>query len=487
VRLAGVFGDRMVLQRDRPIAVWGRADPGEAVKVSFHGATATATADAEGRWKVVFGPFLASGDREMVVEGKNRVAILAAVGDLWLCSGQSNMGFPLRAAADAEKELADAADPRLRLYTVPARVAGEPQEEVAGQWQVCAPDTARDFSAVAYFFGRCLREHEGIPVGLVHASWGGTPAESWVRPRALADHPHLRPILAAWDEAMAAAPRGKTEFEAALAAWQVQAEAARKAGLPSPRRPAPPLGPDHPFRPGALFHGMVAPLAPMSFAGVIWYQGESNAGRAEQYRTLFPALIADWRAAFDRPHLPFLFVQLASFGPVVAEPGESAWAELRDAQRLALQLPATAMAVAVDIGDPADIHPRNKREVGRRLALAARALRGEDVVGSGPLYESHARDGERIVVRFRHAAGLAARDGDPLLGFTVAGPDRRFHRAHAVVAGDTVTVWHPRVNDPQAVRYAWADSPVCNLVNGAGLPASPFRTDDWPGVTAGRR
>ncbi|MHC4670466.1 MAG: sialate O-acetylesterase [Planctomycetota bacterium] len=484
VTLAGIFGDDMVLQQDAVLAIWGRAAPGERVRVTLAGRTARTEADADGRWRVELGPFRASAGRTLTVAGRNRITLhRVCIGEVWLCSGQSNMQWPVRRSAHADREIAGARDPRLRLYTVPRHVAGEPREDVQGKWAVCGPETVASFSAVAYFFGRRLRADLKIPVGLIHASWGGTPAEAWTSRAALEAAPVLRPILERWDRTLAAWPAKRAAHEARLEAWQQQAEAARAAGTKPPPRPRAPPGPDHPHRASGLFHGMIAPLRPFAIRGVIWYQGESNAGRAEQYQTLFPTLIRDWRRAWGRGDFPFLYVQLANFRAVVTEPGESAWAELRDAQRHALAEPNTAMAVAVDIGEARDIHPKNKQEVGRRLALAAQALayagarpRQEKVVFSGPLYESHAVRGREVVVRFRHVGGgLAARDGDALRGFAVAGADRRFLRAQA------------RLERPVAVRYAWADNPVCNLINAEGLPASPFRTDDWPGVTAGKR
>ena len=496
VVLADLFSELVVLQRQKRIPIWGRADPGEGVAVTFQGQTASTTTGRDGRWRVEIGPFEALAARPLTVTGKNTIRIERVfVGEVWVCSGQSNMAFSVQRSEGAQEELEGLVNPRLMLYTVKRRVAGEPQESAGGRWVRASPETVAKFSAVAYYFGKRLRSTLAIPVGLIHSSWGGTPAEAWTRRETLARDPVLRPIVERWDRALAEGPQREQAWKRSLDRWKQQAEAARAAGRPAPRRPRPPLGPNHPHRASGLFDGMIAPVIPFAIRGAIWYQGESNAGRAEQYRTLFPAMIRDWRAAWGQGDFPFYFVQLANFRPIVTEPGDSAWAELRDAQRFALKEKNTAMAVTIDIGAADDIHPRNKREVGRRLALAALANLYREELGdkpvpveAGPLYESHRRKGNRLVVRFRFVGGgLRTRNGDPLSGFTIAGKKMRFLQAQARIEGDTVVVWHPRLKRPAAVRYAWADNPVCNLVNAEGLPASPFRTDDRPGLTAGKR
>jgi len=478
VSLPSLFGDHMVVQRDRPVPVWGTADPGEEVTVAFADQTVTTKADADGRWRVDLAPVGATAGRTLRVNGLVLEDVCA--GDVWICSGQSNMEMPVARALNAAAEIAASDDPRLRLFTVRHRVADAPAEDVAGEWTAAGPQTVGPFSAVAYFFGRELRRELGVPIGLVHTSWGGTPGEAWMREAALADDPALAPIAARWKEALTDWTSKQRAYARAVAEWKRAVDEAQKGGGALPPRPARPPGPHDPNRPAGLWNAMVAPLVPFAIRGVIWYQGEANAGRAEQYASLFPALIRDWRAAWGQGDFPFLYVQLAGFRPPVADPGESEWAELREAQRLALALPATGMAVAIDIGDAGDIHPRNKQEVGRRLALA---LRGE----CGPLYRDHEIAGGKVVVRFDHADGLRAKGDDPLTGFAIAGADRKWRWAHGRVEGQTVVLWHPRIPEPAAVRYDWANSPLGNLENGAGLPASPFRTDDWPLVTAGRR
>ena len=488
VTLHGLFGDHMVLQRDAKVPIWGRADPGEEVKVVFRGQVRAATADDQGRWRVELGPLDATAGRKLHVQARNRITLKGVcVGDVWICSGQSNMAWPVKAAANAQEEIRRSDDPKLRLFTVPHRVSGEPLADVTGRWVAAEPATVPSFSAVAFYFGAELRRVYGVPVGLIHTSWGGTPAEAWTREATLRKDEVLLPIVERWEDAMRDWPAQRKVFLERLRKWQEKARAARAAGKKPPRRPRPPRGPAHPWRASGLFNAMIAPLLPFAIRGAIWYQGESNAGRAEQYRRLFPAMIRDWRAAWGAGDFPFLFVQLANFRARKPEPAESDWAELRDAQALALGEPNTGMAVAIDIGEAGNIHPRNKQEVGRRLALAARVVaHGEkDVVSSGPRLARCAFEGANVVAEFDQQ--LVTSDQGPPKGFAIAGRDRVFHWADPQVLGRRVTFSCPAVPEPVALRYAWADNPLGNVVNGQGLPAPPFRTDDWPGLTAGNR
>jgi len=461
VSLPAVFGEHMVLQRGRDVPVWGRAAPGERVEVEFAGQKREATADGQGRWCVHLEPLEAGGPHVLAVRGKNAIALRdVVVGEVWICSGQSNMAFTLSAARDAEKELAAADFPGIRLLTVPRRPVEEPQEDFGGRWAACSPKTARAFSAVGYFFGRDLHRELGVPVGLISTSFGGTPAEAWTSEEALRREPALKPLLKRWEQAVAR-ERGDPEGKSRLS----------------------------PHRPANLFNGMVAPLVPFAIRGAVWYQGESNAPRAVQYRTLFPAMIRDWRARWGQGDFPFYFVQLANFRAARAEPGESAWAELREAQWMTMkEVPKTGMAVIIDIGDAKDIHPKNKQDVGKRLAAWALSHDyGRDVPFSGPLFREMRRKGGRFHLFFDHAdGGLVARGGGALKGFAVAGRDRKFHWVDAEIVGDQVVVKAGGIRHPVAVRYAWADNPECNLFNGAGFPASPFRTDDWPLSTEGK-
>jgi sialate O-acetylesterase len=485
VRLDPLFTDGAVLQRDLPVRVAGHAPPGASVHVSIAGADAPARADADGRFAVFLAPLPAGGPFTLAVRAEGAMPVELReilVGEVWLCSGQSNMEWPMRAQKDAPDAWQSARDPELRLFRVPRRAVLEPATDCAARWEPCTPESAKEFSAVAHAFGSALRARLGVPVGLVESAFGGTRAEAWTRPPALAGNPVLEPILAHWRQVAERWPDARREHERALAEWTAKSNG----GGEATPRPRPPVAPDSQHAPGTLFFGMVAPLTRFTFRGVIWYQGESNAQRAEQYATLFPAMIRDWRDAFGQGDLPFLFVQLANFRP--GEP-QVAWAELRDAQRRTLgALPNTAMAVAIDLGEAGDIHPGRKGEIGRRLSLAARALcYGErELVWSGPLY-SHLRvEGPRAVVWFDHAGGglVAAGAAGALRGFEVAGADREFVPADAVIDGRTVVVSSDAIAAPVAVRYSWAADPDGNLTNVEGLPASPFRTDGWPGVTA---
>jgi len=490
VKLPTLLSDNMVLQRDREVPLWGTADAEEPITVTLGDQQVTTTTNREGRWTVKLPPRPAGGPFELTIAGKNTITLKnVLVGEVWVASGQSNMEWPVGASANAPQEIAAANFPQIRYFGVQHTVAGQPQSGVNGSWVECSPATVAGFSAVAYFFGRELHQTLGVPVGLIKSAWGGTPAEAWISRSGLESEPALKPLLERWDyaclQALEEHARSVDRYFQQITQWVQEAQ---QSGSPSPMPSAPGLPGTltSPWRASGLYNGMIAPLIPYAIRGAIWYQGESNAGRAYQYRTLFPAMIRDWRRAWGQGDFPFLFVQLANFMAPPAEPKESAWAELREAQTMTLQLPQTGMAVAIDIGEANDIHPKNKQDVGKRLALAALAnTYGRDVVYSGPLYQSMAIEGNTVRLWFRHlGGGLVAQGGEPLKGFAIAGEDRKFVWAEAKIDGETVVVRSDQVPNPVAVRYAWADNPEgCNLYNRAGLPASPFRTDDWPGVT----
>ena len=673
VRLPAIFGDHMVLQEGRPLPFWGKADPGEAVTVSAAGQTARTTAGKDGRWRVTLPAPAADAARApftVTIAGRNQITLTDVVlGEVWLASGQSNMEWPLVAAAGGEADVQAANLPELRLFHVakpaPDSLVADPAEPVSvrGQWARSTPESAALFSAVGYFFGRTLAARRGRPVGIIHSSYGGSRAETWVRRARLRAHPALKALvtstpappsaeatasyrqaLARWNAARPAPPApGKAqiaayalptgaaggwrtaEVPAAFAAgpavaaapgaspgpvwWRRQVElpsafvgqpltlrlggvdscdasyvdgvkvgatcreqpqhqhwprvyaipasltrrrmltiavrvsegrgpiglrgprAAMKLALgpgadapavplggpgwwtatetaatavatadaaasePPPPRPTPPPGTRTYQMPGVLWDHMIADLAPIALAGVIWYQGESNVRRAEQYRTLLPALITDWRQAFGHPKLPFLIVQLASYHPRWPGPGqksEEEWPELRDAQAaVAAGDRASGLVVTLDVGERDDIHPLDKNTVGWRLALTALdRVYGQTAEHAGPTLAGFTREPDgRVRVRFHHAAGLTlgGRFIDRLVGFELAGRDRHYVAADARIEGDTVVLSAPTVTSPVAVRYGWGDDPLCNLVNRAGLPAAPFRTDRWPRLTAGRR
>lgn len=618
LRLPLVLSDGAVLQRDRPIPVWGWAAPGASVSVRLGAEAAATEADAEGRWRVELPPRAAGGPLALTVEagGERAEAHDLVVGDVWVLSGQSNMEWTVRDARDAEAEIAAAGDPHVRHFKVPRSYAEAPADELAGgAWEAASPETVGDFSAVGYFFARDLREHVDVPIGLLHASWGGSRIEPWMSAEMLGLGPDdvaavfeqeraarraaedaLRdrlggelpredaglvggvarwaapdlddrewasvPVPATWEAAGYEGLDGVAWYRTTVDLSASEAEAGVTLGLgaiddsditfvngtevgrtenawneprvyrvpPSVLREgtnviavrvddvwggggiagAPDLlylqtadgarrslmG-DWRFRVGAvrfndeetrnqvptlLWNRMAYPLTNAPVAGVLWYQGESNANteaEAAAYGPLFRSMIEGWRGAWGQPDLPFFWVQLAGFRAPPTGPGDTGvWPALRESQSRALALPHTAEALALDVGDAEDIHPRDKQAVGHRLALAARALvYGDDgLVYSGPRYRAHTVEGTRARVAFDHlGGGLMTRGGAPLGGFTVAGADGVWHTAEARIEGECVVVWSDAVPAPVAVRYAWADNPeAATLVNGAGLPAAPF-------------
>ena len=457
VKLPAVIGDNMVLQRGQPVPIWGWADKGEEVTVTVAGQTVSAKAGDDGRWKVALDKLDVGQPLEMTIKGSsgNTIALKnILVGEVWVCSGQSNMAIGVTACKNGKEETAAANHPQIRLFLVGQAQAAQPAPDVKGNWKPCTPESIAagkpdcgGFSAAAYYFGRQLHNELKVPIGVIDTSVGGTPAEFWTSRKALEANPALKPL--AQDNS------------------------------------------------SSLYNGMIAPLIPYAIRGAIWYQGEANVGAAFKYRTLFPAMIADWRANWGQGDFPFGFVQIAPFGYSDAwGTNPAACAELWEAQRMTLDAsPNTGMAVTVDLtagdaihpknGDFNGIHPKNKQEVGRRLALWALAkVYGRDVVYSGPIYKSMAVEGDKVRLQFDHrGSGLAARDGKALTDFTIAGDDKKFVPAVATIDGDSVVVHSDQVAKPVAVRYAWHDTATPNLSNKEGLPASPFRTDRWKGVT----
>ncbi|MFZ4986761.1 MAG: sialate O-acetylesterase [Blastocatellia bacterium] len=469
VRLSSIFANGMVLQRDRPVKIWGKANVGEAVTVRFRGEELKTVADALGRWEVFLKPGSAGGPFELNIQGNNSISLAdVLVGEVWLASGQSNMEWRVSASNDAEKEIAAANYPQIRFYKVEHVVADAPQEDVKAAWQAVTPQTIGALSAVGYFFARHLHQQLKVPVAILQAPWGGTPVESWISPSALAADPALLPAYSYWGRILENHPAAMIRYEQAVAKWEADGKKGARPGIPA--------GPGHPHAPSTLWNGMIAPLVSYGIAGAIWYQGETNGSkeRAPVYHRLFSAMITDWRRAWGRGDFPFLFVQLANYGKVA---GVSGWPELREAQLQTLRLNNTAMAVTIDIGDSGDIHPKNKQDVGLRLALPARALAyGEKLVHSGPIFRQQTIETSALRLFFDHVGGgLVARGGE-LKGFEIAGADGKFVAATARIDGATVVVSSPEVALPTQARYGWADDPVTTLTNREGLPASPFRT-----------
>jgi sialate O-acetylesterase len=480
VRLPALLSDHMVVQRDRPIHIWGWAEPGERIRVVFGDTGLDAIADSGGRWSVYFTPRQAGGPYEMTVEGANRLTVSdILVGDVWVGSGQSNMEWPVERSNAAEKEIAAADFPKIRLFKVERDTAHAPLKDVKGSWQICTPESVKSFSAVEYFFVRDLHQKTDVPYGAIQTAWGGTPAQAWVSPEGMAADPWFIRFRLRWARVLEAYPDAQRGYEHAFKQWEAEAEKFKRAGKEPRPAPRAPMGPLHPHQPSALYNAMIAPLTPFAIRGALWYQGENNAENADgyEYRHLFRTLIEDWRDKWGIGEFPFLFVQLANYSRV----GEnSQWPELREAQAIALGLRNTGMAVAIDIGESLDIHPRNKQEVGRRLALAARAidLGEDDLVYSGPLFRQATREGSQLRLWFDHVGGgLAARG--PLAGFEVLGPDGFWRPARANIdSNNTVVVSAPKIGFPVAARYGWAPDPKATLFNTDGLPASPFRSRD---------
>jgi sialate O-acetylesterase len=481
VKLNALFGDGMVLQQGMRVPVWGTASNGEKVTVRFRGQEASTTAE-KGKWMVHLEKLEPGGPFELSIEGKNKLTFKnVLVGDVWICSGQSNMEMSVRSSADFEKNIAGSKNPRIHLFTVQKNPSIAPQTRLGGNWVECNPDTVGNFSAVAYFFGRDLEKARHIPIGLIHTAWGGTPAESWTSRESLSSEPGLKYLVENTDRSLESYP---AQIDAHIQALKEYREKVVDALTKRKDVPTPPglnnVG-KNAWGADSLFNGMIHPLVPYAIQGAIWYQGESNAGRAYEYRTLLATMIKDWRQAWGQGDFPFLIVQLAPFQHIKPEPGESDWAELREAQLLMTkQLPNVGIAVITDVGHETDIHPVWKEPVGARLALAARAIAdGEKIVYSGPVYREMKVEGDKAVLSFDHVGGgLVAKDG-PLVGFTIAGEDHHFVKANAEIRGDQVVVSSSQVSTPVAVRYGWAAFPVVNLVNKEGLPATPFRTDDF--------
>jgi sialate O-acetylesterase len=522
VKLPSIFSNHMVLQQNIKLPVWGTAAPGEEITVLIAGQEVKTKAGNEGQWKVTLAPLTASDQAvQMTVSGTNKLTFDdVLIGDVWICSGQSNMDFGLRAAHNASLELPKANHPTLRFFLLKKTPSITPQTDCVGEWRVCDPASVSSFSAVGYFFGREIMETQKIPVGLVQSSWGGTIAQSWTSIEALGTSPALANSVNQYKNLAANVTALKEKFETEdlpkwktahdewvqkvqpgyqeqLKQWQKNMAEAKKNGQPVPPMPPPstpepkaPLDPtQNPNISSVLFNGMIAPLLPYGIKGAIWYQGESNAGDeqgSKLYATLFPLMITDWRQRWGEGDFPFLFVQLASYGPGRAYPF------LRNSQLKTLSLPNTGMAVTIDIGEEKDIHPKNKYDVGHRLAIAARGtVYGEKITYSGPIYTSSKTDGNKMILSFNHTgSGLTISSAPPirldqpaaaplnqLEGFEIAGSDKKFIPAQAKIEGETVVVWSDQIAQPTAVRYAWSAFPTANLYNKDGLPASPFATD----------
>ncbi len=493
IKLPSVIGDHMVVQRGKPVAVWGWASPAEAVTVRVGGAVATVQAGPDGRFAATLPALAAGGPYELSVKGATSPELVVRdilSGEVWVCSGQSNMEWPLSSVYSPIPEVLRADHPRLRLYSVPRRISAVPLDDIDTAWTLCTPETAGPFSAIGYYFGLEILKALDVPVGLIDSSWGGTDIEPWTPPAGFAAVPSVRPILDATVRREQAYRRSVAESLSGWQSWLDETSKALAAGRPLPAKPAQPAAPfDSPQTPTGLYNGMIHALTPLPVAGAIWYQGENNRNDTLGYEPKMEALIKGWREVWKTPGLPFLYVQLAPYyyGYNRDYAGGDVPDFLRlpliwEAQANILRLPNTGMAVTTDITELMDIHPKNKRDVGYRLALWARAkVYGETkLVCSGPLFKSMAVEGGKARIAFDWAeSGLMTNDGQPVKWFEIAGADRTFYRAEAAIDGRTVVVSSPRVAEPKAVRFGWHQMAVPNLANREGLPASPFRTDRW--------
>ena len=491
LRLPAIIGDHMVLQQKQANPIWGWDAPGTKVTVTFAGQTKSAEADAEGKWTVSLDAVPANEQPQaLVVEGSSKRELSdVLVGEVWICSGQSNMGFTLKGDTNGDLEAAASTLPNLRLITVPNVGTQELKTDFRGEWKSSTPESATRFSAVGFLFGRYLHEILHVPVGLIDDSWGGSAAEAWVRRETLEKDPRFAALVESTRkrEAELQTEEAKAAYTAALAKWKEAAERAKAEGKPAPRQPAAPAAwLTGNARPGNIFNGVVNPTKPYGIKGIVWYQGESNASRAAEYGDLFPFMIEQWRKEWNQGEFPFYWVQLADFKAEQANPGESDWAELREAQTQSMKLPHTGQAVIIDLGEGKDIHPRNKHDVAARLVRWALAKDyGMAIPYRSPEFKAVNFEGAKATVTFDcFGSSLRAFDVAEPVGFAICGEDKVWQWAKGKVVGkDQVELSSDKVPAPVAVRYAWADNPVCNMYSETGLPVTPFRTDDFPMVT----
>ena len=501
LRLPAIIGDNMVLQQKQTNPIWGWDTPGTTVKVSFGSQTKSATADAKGKWTVKLDPVSANAEpAAMSIAGTTKRELKnILVGEVWLCSGQSNMGFNLGSVWDSDLDIATAKYPNIRLISVPQVGTQELQDDFKGQWEECSPTTAGAFTAVGYHYGRVLHEMLGVPVGLIDNAWGGSACEAWVRRDVLEQDARFKKMIAQWKQTEstftdAAFEKQLADHEMKLEAWTAARKTAIKEGKMftgnAPRAPQNPLRGQK--RPGNLYAGCLNPIIGYGIKGAIWYQGESNASQAHEYGYLFPLMITHWRSEWKQGDFPFYWVQLADFKPEMSEPGDSDWAELRESQTKTMSKIANGgQCVITDLGEANDIHPKNKRDVAERLARWALAKDyGMKLPYRSPEYKDMKIAGGKALLTFDHAPyGLRTVDVDEAKGFAICGTDKKWVWAKASIIGGSkkgtnqIEVSSPLVATPVAVRYAWGDNPVCNVFSIEGLPLTPFRTDDFPMTT----
>lgn len=479
VKLPSIIGSHMVIQQNTNVSIWGWADPGEIVKVkgSWMKDVASVRTDKKGKWILQIKSPKAGGPYQIIIEGKNKIVLNDVLsGEVWLASGQSNMSFPLKKSEDAKAEIAGAEFSEIRLFQVEHTYSANPQRNCNGRWVKCSPETIKNFSAVAYFFGIYLYKKLNVPIGLISSNKGGSPIEAWINNKVLDDNFILSLELNnMWEKWKEEYPAAKKKYEDEIKVW-------KKNDNSSNKKPVKPTSVDmieKPHRrPGFLYNAMIAPLIPYTIKGVIWYQGENNVERPTQYQKLFPLLISDWRNEWSIGNFPFYFVQIAFYN--YKRESEKA-SMLREAQMMAMSVPNTGMVVTIDIGNINNMHPTDKQDVGKRLALwaLAKTYGIKNIVYSGPIYKSMKKQGNSICLYFNYTGSGLMKKGKKLTQFEIAGKNKKFYKADAVINGNIIVVHSDKVPDPIAVRYGWGINSVPNLYNKEGLPAAPFRTDKW--------
>ncbi|MEJ6982046.1 sialate O-acetylesterase [Pedobacter sp. P351] len=474
VTLPALISDNMVIQQNSPVHIWGKALPGEKVTITISNQNLITTPDSKGKWQTWLMPMKAAGPVTMTVRGLNTIIVKnILIGEVWVASGQSNMEWNVGRALNPEEEIKKSGYPNIRLFEVKKGISDTIKTEVEGKWEICSPQNIAEFSAVAYFFGRGLHKNLNVPVGLIESDWSATACQPWTPMSTLETDSRLKYILDDWQKVADRFPERKKTYEAELERWKTESEqqkAQGKTSAPAPREPN--ILPKE--KPGVLYNAMIAPLTAYTIRGVIWYQGEANAYERVSfpYRYLFPAMIQSWRDAWKQGDFPFLFVQLSTLYK------HPYWPVLRESQTETLKLKNTGMAVSIDVGDSTDAHYHNKQAVGHRLELIARNLvYNQAIEFYGPVFRQITIENNKIRVWFDHAKGLKSSDGKGLTGFVIAGKDGKPYSAEAKIEGQTVLLYSPNVDRPQIAKYAFKDAPVVNLVNGANLPAVPFRTD----------
>jgi sialate O-acetylesterase len=493
VRLPDVIGSSMVLQQKQTVQVWGWAEPGEAVTVTFSDLKRTVIAGVDGKWRIELGKFAANATPQtMTIAGRNTIELKdILIGEVWLVAGQSNMQWRLPESTDGEAATAAAHHPNIRLFNVSREVAFKKRQGKLGEWMACTPDSAKEFSAAGYYFGVELEKALRVPVGLINSSYGGSQAEAWTPVEYLNASPDLKQTVERtkiWDEER---PRVREQYAEAIRKWREEADKARAAGArPSPSPSVPDALREYRIA-SSIYDGMIEPLMPFAIRGAVWYQGESNEARAEQYGILLPVMIKAWRERWGAGDFPFGIIQLPNYRQPKPEPEESAWSFIREVQRrTAGNTKNAGLIVTIDIGVANDIHPKNKLDVGKRMAVwALRDAYGHKVLGAPVVVRADAKEGKVVLTFGEVGSGLRIKNGDKLEEFAIAGDDKKWYWAEAKIVGkNRIEVSSSKVSDPKAVRYAFNSNPRNpNLTNDSGLPASQFRTDDWPDPTAGKR